>query len=64
MKTAEQVKDEFRRKGVTISGWAKKHGFRPAAVQLVIDGKAKCYYGNAHKIAVLLGMKDGEIAEV
>ncbi|MFA6312336.1 MAG: DNA-binding protein [Sterolibacterium sp.] len=62
MKTAEEVCTEFRRKGITVTGWAKKHGFAVQAVRRVLRGRAKCYYGNAHKIAVLLGVKEGEIA--
>lgn len=64
MKTNQQVKDEFRRKGITISGWARAHGFSRSAVQRVIAGKAFGHWGNAHRIAVLLGLKDGEIVEV
>ena len=63
MKTASQVKGDFQKDGVTVTAWAKKHGFRPQAVSLVIHGKAKCYYGNAHKIAVLLGLKKGNIPQ-
>lgn len=64
MKTSEQVRADFRQNGVTVNAWAKKHGFRPQAVSLVINGKLKCYYGNAHKIAVLLGLKAGDVTEI
>lgn len=59
MKTTSQVRADFRKTGITIREWSKKHGFKPQAVSIVMAGKAKCYYGNAHKIAVLLGIKDG-----
>jgi gp16 family phage-associated protein len=61
MKSGSEVREEFRRKGQTIAGWAKKNGFRPQTVRRVIDEESRCYYGKAHQIAVLLGMKDGEI---
>jgi gp16 family phage-associated protein len=64
MKTSDQVKAEFRKKGVTIDEWAKKHGFKTQAVYIVIAGKAKCYYGNAHKIAVALGLKDSDLTGI
>ena len=57
MKTAKQVKEEFRSKGLTFNAWAREHGFSPMAVHRVISGKTKCWYGNGHKIAVMLGMK-------
>lgn len=64
MKTSQQVKAEFRSKGITITGWAHAHGFSCLSVHRVLSGKSKCYRGKSHKIAVLLGLKDGEIAEV
>jgi len=64
MKTSQEVKDEFRSKGVSIAAWARAKGFQELAVHRVISGKSKCYRGNAHKIAVLLGLKNGEITEM
>jgi gp16 family phage-associated protein len=62
MKTAADVREDFRRRGITVAGWARKHGFTVQSVRRVIRGDARCWYGNGHKIAVLLGMKDGEIS--
>lgn len=64
MKTPEEVRAEFRAKGVTVTSWASQNGFKTGAVHQVLSGKFKCWYGNAHKIAVLLGIKDGEIPKV
>ena len=64
MKTMPEVKEEFRRKGITVTAWARLNGFGVASVHRVMSGKSKCYRGKAHKIAVMLGLKDGEIAEV
>lgn len=61
MKTPQEVREEFRDKGLTIISWATQHGFSYGAVHRVLTGKAKCWYGDAHKIAVLLGIKNGEI---
>lgn len=63
MKTLEQVKKDFRRRGETITGWAKKNGFKPANVRAVIYGRGKGNWGESHKIAVSLGIKDGEFNE-
>lgn len=63
MKTLEQVRKELRYQGETIIGWARKHGFKPEDVKKVVYGKSKGNFGEAHKIAVTLGIKDGEIVE-
>ena len=63
LKTIEQVKKEFNFRGESIAGWARKKGVNLESVKKVIAGKSKCNRGEAHKIAVLLGIKDGEIIE-
>lgn len=55
--TAEQVKSRLRRQGVTVTAWAKSHGFPRGAVYRVLNGQYKAHYGQAHDIAVALGMK-------
>ena len=57
-KTADEVKAEFRAKGITLTAWAKQHGFRLAAVNAVLRGQHQGHYGKAHEIMVALGMKD------
>lgn len=64
MKTPEQVKADLRRNGVTVTAWARAHGVTRLSVHRVMSGKAKCYRGDSHRIAVLLGLKDGEIVEM
>ena len=41
MKTLEQVKKDFRRRGETVTGWAKKNGFKSANVRAVMN--MTCY---------------------
>lgn len=60
-KSVEQVKEEFLRNGVSISSWAKAHGVSKNLVYQVLKGGRQCRYGQSHKIAVLLGIKDGVI---
>lgn len=62
-KSREQVKAELARTGTTICGWAEKHGFTVSTVRHVMSGKSLNQYGDSHKIAVLLGMKDGIILD-
>lgn len=63
IKTPEQIKAEFERKGLSLSAWARQHGLRPAVVFDLLSGRQVGRYGQAHKAAVLLGLKDGEIVE-
>ena len=55
--TGEQVKEKFKKEGVTVSSWARKNGYMPNEVIRVLNGFAKGNYGKAHEIAVELGMK-------
>ena len=57
VKTPEQVKSEFHNKGWTFSGWAREHGYREQEVYRVLNGFSKGKYGQAHEIAVKLGLK-------
>lgn len=59
LRTAEEVKEDFQRRGITITQWARDNGFWPAQVHQLLIGKSKGRYGDAHRIAVRLGMKDG-----
>lgn len=59
LRTAQEVKKDFERRGITINQWARENGFWPAQVHQLLTGKSKGRYGAAHRIAVRLGMKDG-----
>jgi len=65
-KTRAQVRAEFASKGWSISAWAKKHGYSPNMVIAVLadneeNPRLKCLRGDAHNIAVELGLKPGEV---
>jgi len=62
-KTIQQVKEEFSRKGISLSSWAKENGVSKNLVYQVLKGKRQCRFGQSHKIAVLLGIKEGAIPE-
>ncbi len=59
VKTPDQVKAEFRAKGLTVSKWARDHNWTPREVSLVLNGQIKGSYGKGHDIAVALGLKAG-----
>lgn len=63
IKTPDEVRAEFDRLGISIAGWARKHGFQRGLVYEVLAHRRKCKRGNSHKIAVLLGLKDGVITD-
>lgn len=63
LKTGEEVKAEFARNGISIGSWAKANGFKRSDVYAVLDGRNKAKYGNAHAIAVALGMKEGVVTK-
>ncbi|MFK5947793.1 MAG: DNA-binding protein [Methylococcales bacterium] len=56
-KTTQEIKNDFRRKGMTFSSWAKEHDFNRSSVYAVLNGQVKCYYGESFKIAKQLGIK-------
>lgn len=55
--TPEQVKKHFRERGLTFTKWAEENGYSRHAVYRVLNGFDKAHYGNAHEIAVKLGLK-------
>jgi gp16 family phage-associated protein len=63
LRTPEEVLEAFTRKGLSISGWAKSHGLPPSVVIGVLRGTRKSRIGQGHKAAVLLGLKEGEVAD-
>jgi gp16 family phage-associated protein len=63
VRTSQDVRSEFSRKGVSVSNWAASNGFPSASVYQVLSGRNAASVGVGHKIAVLLGIKEGEIVE-
>lgn len=63
LRSREQVREEFFKQGVSIADWARQHGFKYSQVIDVLRVDRVCHRGNSHKIAVLLGIKDGVISE-
>ena len=57
MKTPEQVKQEFRAEGKTFSQFAREKNVHVNEVYKVLNGQYKAHYGQAHEIAVALGLK-------
>lgn len=47
----------FYERGEDVASWARSHGFRPASVYRLLAGHSRARRGEAHLIAVALGLK-------
>lgn len=63
LRTPDEIRVDFKRQGVSITAWALANGFSTNMVFEVLAGRKKCVRGQAHKIAVMLGLKDGSICD-
>lgn len=63
LKTPAQAKAELAHKGLSVASWARAHKVGRSLVYEILAGRKKCLRGDSHKVAVLLGMKAGEIVE-
>lgn len=59
LKTPEQVKAEFVAAGISQAEWARTHRVSLQAVKDALRGKALGTRGEAHRVAVALGLKHG-----
>lgn len=58
-RTADDVLQDFKFRGVSVAEWARQNGFTPSLVYQVLRGNNLPLRGKSHTIAVRLGMKDG-----
>ncbi|SFT49376.1 DNA-binding protein [Pseudomonas marincola] len=61
--TPEQARAVLDREGKTIAAFARQHGLNKNLVSDLLNGRKKGKRGEAHKAAVLLGIKDGVVAQ-
>ena len=61
LSTPAEARAELQRQGVSITQWAIANKFSPNLVFEVLGGRKKCIRGQAHDIAIRLGIKAGEI---
>lgn len=60
-RTIEEVKQDLDRRGKSVREWAREHGISESIVYALLHGRFKGRRGQAHKAAVLLGLKDGVV---
>lgn len=58
VRTPAEAKAWFERHGVPVSEWARTHGFDPAVVFSLLNGRTRGHRGMAHQAAIALGLKD------
>ena len=66
LKNRQQIRDEFAANGVSYSAWARQRGYSPNMVIAIVNDddlnpRLKCLRGEAHNIAVELGLKRGQV---
>lgn len=62
-KSPKQAKAALIRNGMSVAEWSRLNAVPSHLVYRVLNGNSKSLRGVSHKIAVLLGIKDGEIHE-
>ncbi|WP_130932229.1 DNA-binding protein [Pseudomonas sp. Sample_24] len=55
------ARQRLNEQGLSTADFAKRHDLNPSTVYAVLNGQKKCLRGEAHRAAVLLGIKDGVI---
>lgn len=63
LKTPEELRREIALEGISIAEWSRNRGLSPRSVYEVLTGRNKCRLGEGHRIAVLLGLKEGIIED-
>lgn len=53
-----EVKRRLQAEGMSIAEWSRKHGFSQKLVYCVLDGSVQRLRGQAHQIAVAIGLKE------
>jgi len=61
--TTKQARARLEERGISIARWAVNNAINPNTVSDVLNGRKKGIRGEAHKAAVLLGLKHGEILD-
>ncbi|VVN04089.1 DNA-binding protein [Pseudomonas koreensis] len=61
--TPEQAREALDRRGMSIAEFSRKNGLNKNLVSDLLNGRIKGRRGEAHRAAVLLGIKDGVIEQ-
>jgi len=64
VRTAEDIRQIFSARGLSIAEWARQQGFSVPLVYQVLSGQRKGLRGQSHRIAVSLGLKEGLVGDI
>lgn len=56
-----RVRAEMDSAGISVAEWARANGFERATVVDVLLGRRAGHHGEAHRVAVALGLKKGRV---
>ncbi|MHC5133467.1 helix-turn-helix domain-containing protein [Pseudomonas glycinis] len=59
----EHARKALEKRGQSARDFALLHDLSPSTVYAVLSGQSQCRRGEAHRAAVLLGVKDGVIEQ-
>lgn len=59
----QQARETLDKRGQSAKDFAEQHNLNPSTVYAVLSGQSRCRRGEAHRAAVLLGIKDGVIEQ-
>jgi len=62
-RTPEAARAHLERQGISVAEFARTHSLPYSTVYQVLTGDKKGRRGDAHRAAVLLGIKAGEISD-
>ncbi len=61
LKTAAEVRADLRQAGLSLAEWARVNKVSYALSHELLRGRIKGHHGQAHDIAVLMGLKHGQL---
>jgi len=61
--TPEQARAALDREGISIADFSRRHDLNKNLVSDLLNGRKKGRRGEAHRAAVLLGLKEGIVTE-
>ena len=64
LRTPAEARAHLDSQGISVADFARTHALPYGTLYQVLTGKKKGRRGDAHRAAVLLGIKAGQIAEV
>lgn len=59
----QQAREALDKRGQSAKDFAEQNNLNPSTVYAVLSGQSRCRRGEAHRAAVLLGIKDGVIEQ-